>query len=146
MNYPNYSFFSNQNSNEFFFESIGSKGLIMKVIAFQETDIENIYNLALADVNPETGEIDDKIVSDNGDMMKILATIFHIIKHFIDYHPNYQIYFTSDSLTRNRLYRMAINNAYSELNADFELFGFLNNQPEPFISNKPYHAFLLKKR
>lgn len=39
---------------------------------FYET---NLYNLAFGDKNPLTGEIDDKIVTDNGDSEKVLATV-----------------------------------------------------------------------
>lgn len=146
MNYPSYLFYSNQNSTEFFFESIGSKGVIHKVVAFQETSFTGIYNLALGDVNPLTNEIDDAVVTDNGDTEKVLATTLQIVNHYFSLFPDHQIYFSGNSSSRNRLYRIAINHSFRELSLAFEMFGVMNNELEPFVSNHPYQAFLIRKK
>jgi hypothetical protein len=146
VNYPSYLFYSNQNSTEFFFESIGSKGIINKVIAFQETSFTGIYNLALGDVNTLTNEVDDAVVTDNGDTEKVLATIFQIVSHYFSLYPHHQIYFSGNSPARNRLYRIAINHSFRELDLAFEMFGVMNNELEPFVPNLPYHAFLIRKK
>lgn len=146
MNYPSYLFYSNQNSTEFFFESIGSKGVINKVIAFQETSFAGIYNLALGDINPLTNEVDDTVVTDNGDTEKILATTFQIVNHYFSLFPHHQIYFSGNSPARNRLYRIAINHSFYALDSIFELFGVMNNELEPFVSTRPYQAFLIRKK
>jgi hypothetical protein len=51
----------------FEFVSEGPKGAIRKLIEFQETTNPDVFNLAFGDLNPETQEIDDLSVSDNGD-------------------------------------------------------------------------------
>jgi hypothetical protein len=60
------------------FISSGKRGHIRKRIVFQPTDFQGVYNLAFGDLNAE-GEIDDQIVSDNGDRNRILATIVRSI-------------------------------------------------------------------
>lgn len=54
----------------FEFVSEGSKGIIRKLIEFQETTNPDVFNLAFGDFNPQTLEIDDLAVSDNGDMIR----------------------------------------------------------------------------
>lgn len=51
----------------FEFLSEGPKGKIEKIIQFSLIYETNLYNLAFGDKNPLTGEIYDKIVTDNGD-------------------------------------------------------------------------------
>jgi hypothetical protein len=59
----------------FKFISEGPKGRIDKEIQYAETLIKNVYNLAFGDKNEINGEIDDKIISNNKDAQKILATV-----------------------------------------------------------------------
>ena len=71
----------------FEFISEGPKGLIRKIIQFQETNQLNVYNLAFGDKNSETGEVDDLVVSDNGDSEKVLATVVAAVYAFFDKYP-----------------------------------------------------------
>lgn len=146
MNYPNYLFHSNLSSTEFYFESIGSKGVINKVVAFQQTSVATIYNLGLADYDPNTGEIDDTIITDNGDMEKILATIFQVVIHYLSLNPEHIIYFSGNSPSRTRLYRIAINHSLNEITTQFDVLGVINSQPESFIANRAYEGFLIRKK
>lgn len=49
------------------FLSEGPKGKIQIVIQFSLVNQNNLYNLAFGDKNPEIGEIDDMVITDNGD-------------------------------------------------------------------------------
>ena len=92
------------NLTTFEFLSEGTKGQILKIIQFQPMNIDNIYNLAFGDKNLETGSIDDKIVTDNGDTEKVLATVVSAIYAFADYYPDSWIYATGSTVSRTRLY------------------------------------------
>ena len=59
----------------FEFISEGPKGLIRKRVEFQKTNDPRVYNLAFGDKNPDTGEINDTIISNNADSEKVLATV-----------------------------------------------------------------------
>lgn len=59
----------------FEFVSVGSNGAIRKMLEFQTTSSPNLFNLAFGDKNPDTGEIDDLTVSNNGDTQKVLGTV-----------------------------------------------------------------------
>lgn len=146
MQYPSYSFNQTDDTTQFFFESIGPKGLIQKAVIFSLISSSDIYNLALGDVKPGTTEIDDQSVSDNGDMPVILATIFQITHQFLSDHPASTVLFRGNSPSRNRLYRMAINRAREELLTYFVMFGYYHASWEGFQSNRPYEAFLIRKK
>lgn len=70
-------------------------------------DDKNIFNLGFGDKDPETCEVSDLIVSDNGDSQKVLATIVETLFVFIENHPDAVIYTSGSSGTR--LYQMRIN-------------------------------------
>ena len=57
------------------FLSEGPKGKITKLIQFSLVNQNNLYDLAFGDKNHETGEINDKIITDNGDSEKVLTTV-----------------------------------------------------------------------
>ncbi len=81
-----------------------------------------INNLAFGDKNHLTGEIDDRIVTDNGDSEKVLATVVAAVYSFCDHFPDVWIYATGSTAARTRLYKMGINKYFDVVQADFENF------------------------
>ena len=77
-------------NNFFLFEFIseGPKGLIQKVIQFEQTIEPNLFNLAFGDVNVQTNELDDLVISNNGDSEKVLATVVAALYAFFDKYPD----------------------------------------------------------
>ena len=131
----------------FEFLSEGVKGKIEKIIQFSPVNqIDNIYNLAFGDKNILTGEIDDKIVTDNGDSEKVLATVVAAIYAFCDYFPDAWIYATGSSAARTRLYKMGINKYFEIVEADFEIYGEMQNEWELYIKGKDYQAFIIQRK
>ena len=57
------------------FTSEGPRGRIAKLVMFTETNQAGLYNLALGDKDPLTGELDDTSISNNGDSEQVLATV-----------------------------------------------------------------------
>lgn len=107
----------------FDFLSEGPNGKIEKIIQFSLVYQNNLFNLAFGDRNYLTGEIDDKIVTDNGDIEKILATVVAAVYAFCDKVPHAWRYATGSTAARTRLYRMGINKYYDIVESDFEIFG-----------------------
>ncbi|AQG81967.1 DUF6934 family protein [Spirosoma montaniterrae] len=147
MQYPAYSFVQSDDATQFFFKSIGPKGVIQKIIVLSLVD-DSVYNLALGDYDHLTGKIDDQSVSDNGDTAKILATIVQVIHHYLTHNPQGRIAFAGNTPARNRLYRMAISRAYPELSALFYLFGYKTDagSPEPFDPSSDYELYLIGRK
>ena len=84
----------------FEFISEGTKGPIPKLIKYSETNLKDMFNLAFGDKNPDTGDIDDKVVSNNGDSEKILATIVATIYAFSDKYPDSWVFATGSTKAR----------------------------------------------
>lgn len=155
MNYPKYILRESKNSTVFEFSSVGRNGTIQKIIRFSSTDTENVFNLGFGDkVNVKGDEyvVDDSTITDNGDRNKILATIAVTVKMFTGLYPENYVYFTGNSSSRNRLYRMAISVNLNELSEEFVIFGILHDdvlkatKAVPFNSHDEFVGFLIKRK
>ena len=137
---------STRNKKRYEFISEGPKGQIPKAIIFDATAIEGVYELSFGDVIEEDRKIDVSSISDNGDLNKVIATVINSVYDFTESHPEAKIIFTCSSESRNRLYRIAINRNYEQLNQDFQIFGVEDNQLVPFEPSKNFVVFLIVRR
>ena len=103
------------------FVSFGSKGQIRKKIQFSETNLKNIYNLAIGDTNEETGVLDDLAVSDNGDIEKVLSTVVASVLVFTEKNPDSIFYASGSSKSRTKIYQMGISKYFDEIEPLFEI-------------------------
>ncbi len=129
---------------EFFSE--GPKGQIRKMVEYIPTTIENVYNLAFGDYDENLGGINDKIITNNGDSQKVLATVASTGYVFTGKHPEAGIYATGSTAVRTRLYRMGLTNNFAEISKDFYIFGLRDKEWEPFITGEDYEAFFVTKK
>lgn len=148
MNRPKYLYKSEEEFRVYSFYSEGIKGLVKKMVVFSYTGENDIYNLGFGDYNSETKTIDDEIITNNGDSLKVLATVASTVYAFTEKHPNALVFATGSNNVRTRLYRMGIANNLEEIKADFEVYGLRvdNNVWEEFISGDDYEAFIVKRK
>lgn len=146
MKLPRYELKAEKSLMVFEFISDGPKGQIPKLIKYSETNIQDVYNLAFGDKNLETGEIDDTVVSNNGDSEKVLATVVSTVYAFSDKHQDAWIFATGSTTARTRLYKMGITKYIDEIKTDFEVYGLRENEWELFTKEAPYDAFLVKRK
>ena len=130
----------------FEFISEGQKGLIHKLVRYQPTNLKDVYNLAFGDKDHTTGNIDDTVISNNGDSEKVLATVVATVYAFTDKYPDAWIYATGSTKSRTRLYRMGIVKFFSEVNEDFEILGERDDDWESFRKNVEYEGFLVRRK
>jgi hypothetical protein len=143
---PKYLYKSEQSFNIYEFTSEGKNGLIRKMVEFQKTEAEGIFNLAFGDYDERTQAIDDLKVTNNGDSQKVLATVASIVFVFMEKHSRAMIYATGSTDTRTRLYRMGISTNIQEIKADFNVYGLrLEGLWEEFAIGEDYQAFLISK-
>ena len=90
------------------FISEGPKGQIPKRIQFTLVNRQGVYNLAFGDKDPETGEIDGKVVSNNADSERVLATVVSAVFAFLDKHPDAWVFASGSTAARTRLYQWAL--------------------------------------
>jgi hypothetical protein len=149
-----YNYRASEQFTSFIFESEGKRGRILKRVLFEpitsfndDNNIEReIFNLAFGDIIEPTSEIDDKVVTDNGDMERVLATVGSIIYTFFDKHPIALVRFEGSTPARNRLYRMTINRWFDRLTLDFNILGLFQDEWRTFESNKNYEAILVFRK
>lgn len=149
MNLERYHYFNSNDYRAYEFYSYGPKGRIKKlVLCTKVPDTEPpLYNLAFGDKHPETGNLDDEIVSNNQDRDKVLATVANTIVEFCNHYDNPYVYAEGRTPSRTRLYQMGIAGLWDEISADFEVFGLSGehwHKFEPYSIN--YEAFLLKRK
>ena len=133
--------------NVYEFMSEGPKGRILKLVKYTETNVRNIYNLGFGDKIGETNDFDDRVISDNNDSPRILATVAATIIAFTDEYPNAWIFATGSTPSRTRLYKMGIARYLKEILENFEIFGLEDDGSwVVFEINRSYDAFLITRK
>ena len=148
MNLPTYDVkLKSEDPYTFDFISEGKNGNIQKVIMFQETGIEGVFNLGFGDKDPETGYLDDMSISDNGDTEKVLATVVMAVYLFTDENPSAYILAKDSTPARTRLYRRSITKYLEQAEMDFNIYGIVSpTESEFFIPNKEYEGFVIQRK
>ena len=130
----------------FEFVSEGPKGRIKKIVQYTETNLKDYYNLGFGDKDEKTGEINDLVITNNGDSQQVLATVASTIYAFTDKHPDAWIYAKGSTNARTRLYRIGITNNLLEIKKDFEVYGLKDDRWNEFRKDTEYKAFLIKRK
>lgn len=130
----------------FEFVSEGSNGRIPKLIEFTETNLKDFYNLAFGDKDEKTGKINDRVVSNNNDTEKVLATVVSAVFAFTDRYPEAWVYATGSTKARTRLYRMGLNKYFEEVEKEFHIFGELEESWLPFESGIDFEGYVVKRK
>ena len=146
MRLPKYPLVAEDSLRVFEFISEGPKGKIPKIIKFSATNLKDLFNLAFGDKDSKTGEINDTVISNNGDSEKVLASVVSALYAFTDRFPDAYVYATGSTKARTRLYRIGITNNLIEIRKDFNIYGMLNDNWEYFQKETDYEAFLVQRK
>jgi hypothetical protein len=136
-------------ARQYFFVSVGRQR-IAKVVEFLPLGRSNSFNLAFGDLRPD-GSIDDKNVSNNGDIRKVLTTVIEILRQFTESEPDAMIYIEGSTVERTRLYTRILTTYYPLFSKEFSIVGIIDreNKKEPVLfeikSDVEYFAFLIKR-
>src|SRR5580704_8214439 len=101
------------------FTSIGKKRIVKQVI-FTPTGIRNIINMGFGDLMSD-GTISDKVNSNNGDIVRVLATTVEILSDFTSMNPNTRIFFAGSTKQRTRLYTRILKTYYPNFSKQFSI-------------------------
>lgn len=135
------------NSRYFEFISSGINGNIVKVVKYVPfPNQEGLFNLGFGDKNIETGELDDLVISNNGDADKVLATVGLTMIEFFNEYPDATVYLKGSTSSRTRLYQINISKFIEQIISDFEVYGELEDDFERFKKNVVYKGFLIQKK
>jgi hypothetical protein len=143
MKLPRYELIAEKSLMVYEFISEGPKGEIPKLIKFSETALKGFYNLAFGDKDLVTGDIDDKIISNNGDSDKVLATVVASVFAFTDFEKDAWVYATGSTKSRTRLYRMGISKYFDDVKEYFNIYGMYEGEWHEFEREVDYSAFVI---
>ena len=147
MKYPKYEYNADEDLHYYEFTSVGKNGEVKKVVEYSRMNLKNFYNLGFGDYDEGRQEINDRIVTNNGDSLKVLATVASTVYAFLGRYPDAHIFATGSTEVRTRLYRMGITNNLVEIREDFHVFGLRHDEMfEEFIVGEDYIGFLITKR
>ncbi|MBO9199726.1 MULTISPECIES: DUF6934 family protein [Niastella] len=131
------------------FISTGKRDIV-KVIEFTPTATCNVYNLAFGDLLTN-GELDDLARSNNGDIIKIFATIIDVVRTFTTKNPSFIIYFKGSTPQRTLFYSRILKTYYQYYSTKFDVVGYVDTKNGlleiPFDPNSKdmYLGFLIKR-
>jgi hypothetical protein len=145
MRLSRYSFKTNESFLDYEFISTGPRGAVRKVVRFTQISV-GVFNLAFGDLEGETGEIRDSVVTNNNDSRKVLATVAATVHDFTLQYPGVWIIAKGRTHSRTRLYRMGITNNWQEISMDFEVYGLESETWELFEPGRDYIAYLVRRK
>ena len=138
-----YSYIAIGNKTLYYFESEGKHGTIPKAIIFTLSE-NNLWNLAFGDWHE--GDIDDVIISNNYDIVKIIATIAKVVYDFSHEYPLRHILIQPVDEKRKKLYNHVFRRNYSDINLVFHITGLIEDNEEDYLPEKFYDKFKLKRK
>lgn len=131
------------------FISSGKKD-IAKAVEIVETHIRGLYNLGFGDLLPD-GSIDDKVVSDNGDISKVFTTVIGIVNDFTFGKPYIKIMFFGSTDERTKLYYWILKKHYNNFSKKFVISALIEengiSKEVPLVpsDNLEYLAFFIQR-
>ena len=98
--------------------------------------------MALGDIDEITEKPDFLKASNNGDLKKVIATIFGIGIDFFKQYPNSVVHFLGNEARKTKFYHRIIANNLEEFSQFFKIFGVLSpKEMENFNPEKEYISF-----
>jgi len=131
----------------YWFVSSGKQRDIYKGVLFQPLPELNRFNLALGDINLQTGQMEFDELSGNGDARKVFATISEIVKVYTEAYPEREIFVSGNTDDKKRSYSFMTGWYLEEILMDFKVWGLLFGQEfEPFQKDKTYDGILVRRK
>ncbi|MEP6676561.1 MAG: hypothetical protein ABJA78_15475 [Ferruginibacter sp.] len=117
--------YNKEHSTRYHFISIGKRP-IEKIVEFTRLQQKNLYNLSFGDLESDDN-INDNIKSNNGDIIKVLSTVIHIVKDFTAAIPTAKIAFKGSTAQRTALYQRIIKMYLEDFKMDFFVTTLVDN-------------------
>ncbi|TAE18304.1 MAG: hypothetical protein EAZ95_04700 [Bacteroidetes bacterium] len=101
----------------------------------------------MADYDNQTGSFNDKSITNNGDLVTVLATVIQIIQDFTTQNPDAFVYIEGNTPIKQRLYNRIVNRSLSNIETLHSVSGILpNGDKEAFALNVDYIAIILEPK
>lgn len=103
------------------------------------------YNLEFGDLNSRTRRIDDLVVTDNGDMRKVLKTVASTLEIFFEDFPDKQVHLDGSNQVRRAYYRKLIKDYYNFISPLFDVEGHTKGNLDLFRPGIEYDFIIVSK-
>ena len=104
------------------------------------------YNLEFGDYSPEKDRIDDRVVTDNGDMRRVLKTVATTLETFFEEFPDKEVHIDGSDSVRRAYYHKLIRDYFDLIPRHFKVQGHSNNSLEIFKAGSQYDFIVISKR
>lgn len=143
MDHPFYDFKPNEEFLWFEFESVSSKKLVKKIVAYSTISSNpDFYSLSLVDAFSD-GSYSHTSITNNDDLPMVMATVIRTILVFFEKYPEKKVYIEGSTPERTRLYRIIIAKEINKIRDLFHIFGISNGKIEIFKPNGDYKSFVI---
>ena len=142
-----YEYKSVNRKTVYVFVSEGQNKRVPKMVTFSPLG-NKLWNLGFGDWQSD-GSIDDSVISNNHDLIKVISTVAKIRYEFSEKYPLRTLQIKPVDEKRKRLYNHVFRRNYNIINANFEITGInsLNGIiKEQYSPEKTYNSFELKRR
>lgn len=133
-----YPYHASSRKTRFFFESDGLQGKVIKVVIFRQLD-ERRWNLGFGDW--KRGKVEDSIVTNNNDVLKVLNTVAKATYDFFTEHQQSIVVINPVDEKRKRLYNHVFQRRFHEIAPNFVVLGYISGVAEPYSPEKLYDEF-----
>jgi hypothetical protein len=141
MDKPFYDFRIEDDACQFSFTSTGPRP-VNKLVLYSATNIPNLYNLSLADVEAD-GSPNYNSVRNNGDLTQLMATVAQTMLAFFERHPQALVAFSGNTPSRTRLYQIVLARELQAASKQLVLLGLQGTRLVSFEPNQPYDGFVI---
>jgi hypothetical protein len=135
-----YPYFPIEDNLFYGFFSEGVKGRIPKVIIFTSEEKDK-WNLAFGDW--KNNDIDDSVMTNNHDVVKVIGTVAKATYAFFDNYPNAILVIKPVDEKRKKLYNIVFQRHFEAIKNQFKIIGFIGKQRRIYSSKKMYDSFEL---
>ena len=138
---------SNADKLQHRFVSKGVEGDIVKLVLYDFMEI-NKWNLAFGDANADESDFDDKVISNNQDMRRVIQTIFETARIFSAAYPERKIHIEPVDRKRKLLYNRVFQDQQMAIEEFYTIHGLFisEDKEEKYDAHTIYEAFLLTKK
>ena len=134
-----YVYYPAQDRLFFIFRSEGTKGAISKIIFFTRLEKKNEWNLAFGDL--KDGDMDDSVISNNQDALKIMRTVAKATVEFFNTYPESILHIKPVDEKRRKLYNYLFQKNFEEIDSLFNIRGVIGKRSSSYVPIKFYDSF-----
>ncbi len=133
-----YGYLFTKDKTQFVFQSEGTRGKIIKIVQFNLIGGQR-WNLGFGDW--KFGNIDDLVISNNQDAIKVVRTVAKITIDFFEQNPQCIIVINPIDEKRKRLYNFVFKRHFKDIVLIYEVIGLIGKKKENYNPEKFYDSF-----